>query len=230
MFTPEYILELLAMGWLYTGPLAFGSVVTLAIFVERWWRYRGLETEARSLSTEVVDLLARRDLDGARRACQKSKGPLGEIFLDALRWKNVALEDLERVLATGRAEFVTSLKRGLWIIGTVGSLAPFVGLFGTVIGIIRAFSDMAEHGAGGFAVVAQGISEALVATALGLFVAIVALAFYNYLNTRVGNVAAYYGRACERLVQALLFVETSAAAAAPSASGREVPGGSYATA
>jgi biopolymer transport protein ExbB len=229
MFTPEHILGLLAMGWLYTGPLAFGSVLTLAIFVERLWRYRGLEKEGRTLSAAVVDKLAQRDLDGARRVCQKAQGPLGEIFLDALRWKNIALEDLERVLATGRAELVSGLKRGLWIVGTVGSLAPFIGLFGTVIGIIRAFADMAEHGAGGFAVVAQGISEALVATALGLFVAIVALAFYNYLNTRVGNVSSTYARACERLVQAILYAETAGGSASAERT-REVPDGSYATA
>ena len=96
------------------------------------------------------------------------------------------------------------------MIGTVGSLAPFVGLFGTVIGVIRAFADMATHGTGGFAVVANGIAEALIATALGLGVAIVALAIFNYLQVRVGALSAVFARACERLVQALLYVESSA--------------------
>jgi biopolymer transport protein ExbB len=104
------------------------------------------------------------------------------------------------------------MKRGLWVIGTIGSLAPYVGLFGTVIGIMRAFNEMAEQGAGGFEVVAAGISEALVATAAGLFVAIVALAFFNYLQVRVGSIASTYSRSCERFVQALLYVESSAAA------------------
>jgi biopolymer transport protein ExbB len=88
-----------------------------------------------------------------------------------------------------------------------------VGLFGTVVGIIRAFQDMAEHGAGGFEVVAAGISEALVATGAGLFVAITALLFFNYLQVRVGAIAATYARACERFVQALLYVEAAAEAA-----------------
>ena len=88
-------------------------------------------------------------------------------------------------------------------------LAPYVGLFGTVIGIIRAFQAMAEHGAGGFEVVAAGISEALVATAAGLFVAIVALMFFNYLQVRAGAIGATYARCCERFVQALLYVETA---------------------
>jgi biopolymer transport protein ExbB/TolQ len=131
-----------------------------------------------------------------------------------MRWKNIAVEDLERVLATSRHEAASDLKRGLWLVGTIGSLAPYVGLWGTVVGIIRAFQDMAEHGAGGFEVVAAGISEALVATAAGLFVAIIALMFFNYLQVRAGAIAGTYARSCERFVQALLFVETASVSTA----------------
>jgi len=226
MFTAEHLVELLIMGWLSTVPLGIGSVLALAIFFERLWRFRGLERSARELAGRVIDRLVSRDVDGARSACEQSDSQAAEIFLSALRWRNVALEDLERVLATVRAEIGAGLKRGVWIIGTVGSLAPFVGLFGTVIGIIRAFADMAEQGSGGFAVVAAGISEALVATALGLGVAIVALAFYNYLNVRIGAVNATYARASEHFLQALLYVETSADAEAP----KETVGGRLSTA
>ena len=225
MFSAEHMIELLIMGWLSTVPLAIGSILALGIFFERLWRFRGLESSARGLSKEVIDKLVERDSDGARRLCEDSKAQVAEMFLAALRWKNIALEDLERVMATARAEIGQGLKRGIWIIGTVGSLAPFVGLFGTVIGIIRAFADMAEHGSGGFAVVANGISEALVATALGLGVAIVALAFYNYLNVRIGSVNATNARAAEHFVQALLYVETHDGTAAG-----EVPDGSLSTA
>ena len=141
-----------------------------------------------------------------------------------MRWKNVALEDLEGVLATSRQEITHDLKRGLWVIGTIGSLAPYVGLLGTVIGIIRAFQDMAEHGAGGFEIVAAGISEALVATAAGLFVAIVALLFFNYLQVRVGDIASTFARSCERFVQALLYLESAPSGSDSKAS--EVSGGS----
>ena len=79
------------------------------------------------------------------------------------------------------------MRRGLWMLGTIGSLAPFIGLFGTVWGIMKSFHDMAMQGSGGFAVVAAGISEALVATAVGLLVAILALAVYNYLQVTVGR-------------------------------------------
>ena len=209
MFDAEHLIDLIIMGWLSNVPLAIGSIWTLSIFFERWWKMRGLEDASRGLATEVIDKLAAGDVAGAKRSCEESDLAVASMLLEGLRWDNVAVEDLDRVFATIRAELSLKLKRGIWIIGTVGSLAPFVGLFGTVIGIIRAFSTMAEAGETGFEVVAMSLSEALIATAAGLGVAIVALLLFNYLNTRVASVSAVYARASERLVQALLYVESA---------------------
>ncbi len=214
------LLDLLHQGRLTVYPLGVASILVLAILLERLWRFRGIDRDTRQLTRDTIDKLVRRDLEGAKDLCQRSKTAIGEIYLEAMRWKNVALEDLERIMATSRQEAATDLKRGLWIVGTIGSLAPYVGLFGTVVGIIRAFQDMAEHGAGGFEVVAAGISEALVATGAGLFVAIVALLFFNYLQVRAGLITATYARSCERFVQALLYVES----ATPEAEGEEAGG------
>jgi biopolymer transport protein ExbB len=207
----QNVLEMFQQGWMTTYPLLFGSVLAFGIFLERLWRFRGLGDSTRALTKATIEALVRRDLEGARRLCERSDQPIAAIFLEAMRWRSVPLEDLERVLSTSRQEAAYELKRGLWLVGTIGSLAPYVGLFGTVVGIIRAFADMAEHGAGGFEVVAAGISEALIATAAGLAVAIVALLFFNYLQTRVGAIAGAYARSCERFVQALLFLESAAA-------------------
>ena len=212
MFTPEHLFELLKMGWMTNVPLIVGSILTLGIFFERVWTFRGLEARSRELAGNVIDRLVARDLAGARSACEGQDGPVAHMLSEGLRWQNVDLDDLDRIFATERAEAVAALKRGIWVIGTVGSLAPFVGLFGTVIGVIRAFADMATHGTGGFAVVANGIAEALIATALGLGVAIVALALFNYLQVRVQALTAVFARSSERLVQALLYVESSAGA------------------
>ncbi len=222
----ESLLHLLYLGRLTVYPLGVGSVIVIAIVLERMWRFRGIDRQTRSLTREVIDVLVRRDLDGARSLCEKAKAPISQVYLEAMGWKNIALEDLQGILATSRQELATDLKRGLWVVGTIGSLAPYVGLFGTVVGIIRAFQDMAEHGAGGFEVVAEGISEALVATAAGLFVAILALMFFNYLQVRVGAIAATYARSCEKFVHALLYLEADAEAAPGSseeASGKLVP-------
>jgi biopolymer transport protein ExbB len=211
-FDTATLLRLLQQGALTTYPLALCSVLALAVVIERFWRYRGLDKAARDLTRRVVDALAKRDVSAARAICEgaAARQPLGEIFGEGLRWKNIALEDLDRVLATSRQEAIGELRRSLWVLGTIGSLAPFIGLFGTVVGIIKAFHEMAVQGSGGFAVVAAGISEALVATAAGLLVAIIALLFYNYLQVRVNAIANTYARACERFVQALLYVEASA--------------------
>ncbi len=209
MFDAEHLIELIIMGWLSNVPLAIGSIWTLSIFGERWWKLRGLEAASRELASDVIESLAAGDAEGARRKCEASELAVAGMLLEGLRWENVAVEDLDRVFATIRAELGAGLRRGIWIIGTVGSLAPFVGLFGTVIGIIRAFSIMSTSGETGFEIVASSLSEALIATAAGLGVAIVALTLFNYLNTRVAQVSATYARAAERLVQALLYVESS---------------------
>jgi biopolymer transport protein ExbB len=214
-FDAATLLRLLNQGGLTVYPLAVASIIALAVTIERMWRYRGLDKRVRDLTRRVVDLLAKRDLNAARALCEASAAttPIGEVFAEGLRWQNIALEDLDRVLSTSRQEAVFELRRGLWVLGTIGSLAPFIGLFGTVVGIIRAFHEMAVQGSGGFAVVAAGISEALVATGAGLAVAIVALAFYNYLQVRVQAIASTYARACERFIQALLYVESSSTGA-----------------
>jgi biopolymer transport protein ExbB len=216
------MLGLFQQSWMTTYPLLLGSIIALGIFFERIWRFRGLHDATRALTKSTIETLVRRDLDGARKLCEKSNQPIAQIFLEAMRWRNVPLEDLERVLSTSRHEAAYELKRGLWVIGTIGSLAPYMGLFGTVVGIIRAFADMAAHGAGGFEVVAAGISEALIATAMGLAVAILALLFFNYLQTRVGLIAGAYARSCERFVQALLFLESSTPREGGAATGAEV--------
>lgn len=222
MFTAEHLLELLVLGWLSSVPLAIGSILTLGIVVERLWVFRGLQGESRALASRVIDKLVQRDLEGARELCRQSDTAIAAMLLEGLRWQNVAVEDLDRVFATIHSELTSELRRGIWVIGTVGSLAPFVGLFGTVIGIIRAFADLAASGEGGFSVVANSLAEALVATALGLGVAIVALALFNYLQVRVQAISGTYARASERLVQAMLYVESSADAAER----QEVPDGS----
>ena len=221
----QTILELIHQGGMTNYPLMVGSILALGIFVERLWRFRGVQDATRKLTKDVIDKLVQRDLPAAQELCEESDQRIAEIYSEAMRWRNVPLEDLERVLLTSRQEAAFDLKRGLWVIGTVGSLAPYVGLFGTVVGIIRAFGDMAEHGAGGFEVVASGISEALIATAAGLAVAIIALLFFNFLQTRVGAIAGTYARSCERFVQALLFLESSDAKVVEESADGEVADG-----
>jgi biopolymer transport protein ExbB len=201
------LLHLIQRGWYTTYPLGILSVIVFGIAFERFWRFRGLELSTRELTRRVVECLLRRDLPAARALCDAAKTPMGEVFGEGLRWRNVALEDLKDILHTARQELVTDLKRGVWFVGTIGSLAPYIGLLGTVIGIMQSFAAIAESGDAGFAVVSEGISEALIATAVGLLIAILSLLLYNTLNTRVSGISGTTARASERFLQALLYVE-----------------------
>jgi biopolymer transport protein ExbB len=209
VYTANELLGLLWQGRLTVIPLGLLSVVVLALAFERFWRYRGLEKRTRDLARKLVDALVRRDVATARALCEASNTPIARVFAEGLRWRNIALEDLQEVLHTGRQEALTDLRRGLWFIGTIGSLAPYIGLLGTVIGIMRSFRHIGITGDTGFDVVAGGIAEALIATAVGLLVAIVALLLYNWLQTRLTVIGQVFARATERFVQALLYVEAT---------------------
>lgn len=218
------LLELLHLGRLTTYPLGVLSVVVFTIALERIWRYRGLENKTRDLARKLVDSLARGELAAAQAICEESTTPMSRVFGEGLRWRNIALEDLNQILSTGRQEVMTELRRGLWFIGTTGSLAPYIGLFGTVVGIMRAFREIGVTGDTGFEVVSAGIAEALIATAVGLLVAIVALALFNWLQVRLTSIGATYSRSAERFVQALLYAE-SASTGGDSGNTTEMPSG-----
>jgi len=184
------LLDLIQRGWYATYPLLLCSVVAFAIAAERVWALRGLDARMVSISKQIGFLMRRGDSEGAWDLLERegSDLPLGQIYRQLIpHASTTAVEDLLAIAEGHRLEQSQSLRRNIWILGTIGSSAPFIGLFGTVLGIMRAFHSMALAGAGGFAVVAAGISEALVATALGLGVAIIAVALYNYFQVRLGE-------------------------------------------
>ena len=199
------MLQMIHQGWLATYPLILFSVASLTVIVERLWALRGAIGQTAGLTRAIYADVTRGDMSASLKHAEAERAtPAGRIFLDVLRQSaSVPVEQLELVSAERRFEEMERLKRPLWILGTVAASAPFIGLFGTVIGIIKAFHNMAIMGSGGFAVVAGGISEALVATALGLAVAIVALIFYNYFQVRLERIEAALTIAAARVFEGL---------------------------
>jgi biopolymer transport protein ExbB/biopolymer transport protein TolQ len=120
-----------------------------------------------------------------------------------------SLDLVQSVLRDARAETLIHLKKGLGFLATIGSTAPFIGLFGTVVGIINAFRGIAATGSGGMAAVSGGIAEALVATALGIFVAIPAVVAFNQFTGRLENFQVEMNRASSQLVNCLFKVPDS---------------------
>ena len=119
--------------------------------------------------------------------------------------KDEMLERLSRRLVETNAE----LKHSLWILGSISASAPFIGLFGTVLGIMESFKAIGTTGKSGFSVVAAGISESLIATAAGIIVAVVALLFYNYLQTRVNSIATDFRLKMEELADIIFSQKAS---------------------
>ena len=174
------------------------SVVALAAALERAIALWGFADKARAAADAVGRALFRGDLEDGRAQCERSTSAAADVFLAALvalapRTASLAgrpaveatPEKIVAAVERERQRVNLRLRRGLWILATVGATAPFVGLFGTVVGIMNAFHQMAQTGQGGFAVVASGISEALVTTAAGIAVAVLAVVLYNVLNTHV---------------------------------------------
>jgi len=152
-------------GWVLWLLIAL-SVISLAIALERLWYFRTHRVQKATLLADMQALLRERaSIDREGLAPPRA--------------------DIAAAAEGAKAREKLRLERNLAFLATLGSNAPFVGLFGTVLGIIKAFHDLAGSQAGGPSVVMAGISEALVATAVGLMVAIPAVAAYNYFNRRV---------------------------------------------
>jgi biopolymer transport protein ExbB len=199
------LIEIIHKGAIATYPLILMSIVSVAVVFERLWSLRGIASVTLRITESISDPIKRGQRDLAIAICkQNSHSPAGRIFLNILdREAGQRLEVTNNFAAEAMFEETQNLKKHLWILGTVASSAPFIGLLGTVVGIIKSFESMAIAGTGGFAVVAAGISEALVATALGLAVAIIAVIFYNYFQTRIATLNGLFRIQVAKVLQSI---------------------------
>ena len=197
------LIDIIHKGAIATYPLILMSIVSVAVVFERLWFLRSIASVTLRITESISDPIKRGQRDLAIAICkQNSHSPAGRIFLNILdREAGQRLEVTNNFAAEAMFEETQKLKKHLWILGTVASSAPFIGLLGTVVGIIKSFESMAIAGTGGFAVVAAGISEALVATALGLAVAIIAVIFYNYFQTRIATLNGLFRIEVAKILQ-----------------------------
>jgi biopolymer transport protein ExbB/biopolymer transport protein TolQ len=168
------------------------SVWSLAVMIDRWLYFRAARSQSREFAPRVAGALKDGKLDEAIKIADRSKkSHLAEVVTAGLQeFRSSAnstnqIEASQRALERAEAIVHAKLKRGLGALATIGSTAPFVGLLGTVIGILNAFQSIATQKTPGIGAVAGGISEALVTTAVGLFVAIPAVMTFNYFTNRV---------------------------------------------
>jgi biopolymer transport protein ExbB len=184
------------------------SIAVVAIVIERlvfFWSQHG---DTKGLLRQIGQKISADDLDGAIKVCQQNKGMLPRILEFGLRRGEKNRADITDALSIALMEHLNALERNLAIIGTVAVTAPFVGLSGTVLGIIKAFQDIALKGNSTPAVVAAGVSEALITTFCGLVVAIVAVIFFNFFKSRIKNYNQEMIVAANQLAEMLHFHNT----------------------
>jgi biopolymer transport protein ExbB/biopolymer transport protein TolQ len=207
-----------SMGYFAKGivwVLAIMSVYSLTIMIQKWWGLRKAQQETRKFAPEFSQFLEEDNLTEAIKLAEGYKkshvarvlgGALSEIkplILDG----SVTVADInsaERAVEREMLMTIVQLKRGLGVLATVGSTAPFVGLLGTTMGIVNAFTGMAASGSGGLSAISAGVAEALITTAFGLLVAIPAVWAYNYFQTKIDNLTAEMTYSSKEMIDYLI--------------------------
>ena len=194
--------------WNDAGGFARGIIVLLGIMSvwsfmvggEKWWKFHRSKAQTRKFAPEFARFLQEDQLDAAIELAEAQKRShvarvLGEalfeikpLLADRATVTTGDINAAERAVERQSLIILADLKKGLAILATTGSTAPFVGLLGTTMGIVNSFVGMATSGSGGLAAVSAGIAEALITTAFGLMVAIPAVWMYNYFTTAIDNI------------------------------------------
>ena len=186
MHIADHILAFTLLGsewvlWL----LVLLSILSVAVMVERGIAMSGRWVEFEGAGEKLQDTVAKGDLKAARELLGDPKSPEVRVALVGLEQLPRGITPAVEAMASARSRERLALEKHLGILGTLGNNAPFIGLFGTVLGIIKAFHDLSRNQGGGAAVVMAGIAEALVATAVGLLVALPAVVAFNIFQGRI---------------------------------------------
>ena len=206
------------MSWLARAVvivLFFMSAWSIGVMIDRWIAFNGARKQSRQFAPAVAGALREGKLDEAIKIADRyNKSHLAKVVVAGLQEfrahqlsSEIPGEEIEasrRALERAEAIVHAELKRGVSSLATIGSTSPFVGLFGTVVGIINAFTGISTEKSTGLGAVAGGISEALVTTAIGLFVAIPAVWMFNYFTNRIEAFDVEMGNSSSELIDYFL--------------------------
>ena len=198
--------ELFAAGGPVLVLLIILSVYSLSVILERFFKFRSRIGMSRKLMAYCRHPIRSDNYEKVVDACTKQltkDTPASRVILALVEKRDRPKAELKEIADSAIDWEVTKLQRKLTVLGTLGSITPFIGLFGTVIGVMHAFKDLAgaTASAAGASVVAAGIAEALVNTAAGLFVAIPAVIAYNYFLSKTN----YFGKELANIADEIIF-------------------------
>lgn len=186
MFAGKTVWEIVQIGGFTMYILLFCSFLSITIVLERLLYYRkSSKTDRADFMLQIKKVIKTRNLEKAIDICRDTFAPFASVVGIGLELSGHSEKEISNAMERMITVEATNLERFTGIVGTIGNTAVYIGLFGTVLGIIRAFQDIASTGAGGMAIVIGGVAEALVCTATGLAVAIPAVIAYNYFTKRV---------------------------------------------
>jgi biopolymer transport protein ExbB/TolQ len=164
------------------------SVLSIGVIIERWWFFFRRRDDLAALSDKIRAALRRRDLGAARKLLGASRSVEAAAISEALDWYEDGADAVEQILVKAVRQRRKQFEGGLLFLGTLGNNAPFIGLFGTVLGIVTAFRELGNNQMGAMGNVMSGIAEALIATAVGILVALPAVIFYNVFQKKGADI------------------------------------------
>jgi biopolymer transport protein ExbB/TolQ len=201
----QSIWELLSHGGGAMWVVVAFSVIALAVAIEHAIAQWKFVARARSLGETVRRCLARGALEEGRSACERSQSPLADIFLVGYeRLGRAKSEHVATAVHRERLRVNQDLRTRLWMLGTIGATSPFVGLFGTVVGIMSAMGGFKADEEVKFTMVSGPISEALIVTAAGILVAVEAVILFNYFSQRASRIATEMKLLTDEFLELLL--------------------------
>jgi len=209
----QSLLELLMQGGYTIFILFVSSLLSIKVVIEKFIQFNSFKEKHINDFTDIInDLVQKRDLTGAIDTCKTYRVsslffklciPLANVFKYIFNNTHLTKEELTESAYNKLDQEIVKLEKGLGVLATLGAISPFIGLFGTVVGIIKSFTALSSIDTSHYAHVMSGIAEALIATAAGLFVAIPSVLFYNYFTKRIKLTLPLFDEAIQNLIRTL---------------------------
>ncbi|MEW6556656.1 MAG: MotA/TolQ/ExbB proton channel family protein [Elusimicrobiota bacterium] len=206
MFESLDFFQLVSKGGYTIIVLIICSIISVAVAIQKFIEFAKLKSPSTKEIEDIKKAVEKEDISGAIESALRSRTLLGEIVSEGLKGRGtkngIAIKEM---VLRKISQQTLMLEKYLSAVGTIGAITPFIGLLGTVIGIMRAFHDLGKYGVGNPSIVSAGIAEALIATAAGLLVAIPSVILYNYFSKRINRFMSELENSAFEILNPLIY-------------------------
>tara|TARA_B100000131_G_scaffold70364_1_gene66613 strand:- start:1427 stop:2023 length:597 start_codon:yes stop_codon:yes gene_type:complete len=177
--------EFITAGGPFMWPLLACSVLIITITIERSWFLQNRLVSPKGLKAQIINLLDKETISKKQASEIANLSSLGFLLINCIKYKNLQRDNLESKIEEKAIEVKYGLERNLTMLGTIATISPLLGLLGTVVGMITAFTGLTETAGANPDLLASGISQALITTAFGLFIAVPGLVMHKYFEQKI---------------------------------------------